>query len=88
MEILRTVFIVCAALYALFYLFFAVKTGKPFKTILINALLGIVAFVIVNLLNGYTGVGLPANMWSLLCSVSAGVPGVALMIFMRILWLI
>lgn len=88
MEIIKTVFICLAAVYAVAFLFFAFKTGKPFKTVMINICVGIGAFVILNLLSRYTGVALGVNLWSLLCAAAAGVPGVALMVVMRLLWLI
>lgn len=88
METIKTIFICLAALYAVAFLFFAFKTGKPLKTILINIFVGLAAFTVLNLCSKYTGVALGVNGWSLLCAGAAGVPGVALMVLMRILWLI
>ena len=88
MEILKTAFIIFAAVYALAFLVFAFKTGKALKSIIINAALGLGAFITLNLLSSYTGVGLGVNPWSLLCSASAGIPGVALMVVMRVIWII
>ncbi|MGI6269516.1 MAG: pro-sigmaK processing inhibitor BofA family protein [Candidatus Howiella sp.] len=88
MEILKTILIILAAVYAIAFLFFAFKTGKPLKTILLHLLLGLLAFLALNLTSGYTGVRLGVNPWSVLCASAAGVPGVALMVLMRLIWLI
>lgn len=88
METMKTIFICLAALYAVAFLFFAFKTGKPLKTLLLNILVGLAVFTLLNVSSEYTGVGLQVNGWSLLCAGAAGVPGVALMVLMRILWMI
>lgn len=88
METLKTVLIAFAAVYAIAFLFFAFKSGKPIKTILFSALLGLGVFVLLNLTGGYTGVSLGVNPWSVLCASVAGVPGVVLMVVMRLLWII
>ena len=88
MEILKTVLIMLAAVYAIAFLFFSFKTGKPIKTIFLHVLLGLAVFLVLNLTAGYTGVRLGVNPWSVLCASAAGVPGVALMVLMRLIWLI
>ena len=88
MEILKTVFIIFAAVYSIVFLLFAVKTGNALKCVLINASLGIGAFILLNILGRYTGVYLGVNPWTVLCSAGTGVPGVVLMVVMRNIWLI
>ena len=45
-------------------------------------------FWVLYLTAGYTGVRLGVTPWSVLCASAAGVPGVALMVLMRLIWLI
>ena len=88
MEILKNVFIGFAIVYAITFLVFSFKTGKPLKTIILNASLGLGAFIVLNLLSGYTGVHLGMNAWTVLCSAATGMPGVVLMVIMRNIWMI
>lgn len=88
MEILKTIFILLAAVYAITFLFFAFKSKKPLRTIVLSAALGIAVFVLLNLASGYTGIKLGVNPWSIICAACAGVPGVVLMVVMRMMWLI
>ena len=74
--------LICAAA----ILICAFKTKHPVRTILISALSGIAVLSIVSITGAFTGVSLPINGWTVGCSGVAGVPGVLLMLVMRMVW--
>lgn len=54
----------------------AVKGGKPLKSLLLNAFLGIAVMAVIDLTSKFTGVHIPVNQWTVLGSVGFGVPAV------------
>ncbi len=70
------------AIFALVILFFHIKTLKPVRSFLINALVGLGILFAVNLTAKYTGVGVGINIYSVSASAFFGVPAViAMLIF-------
>lgn len=51
-----------------------------------SGLTGVAVLTVINLLSPLSGVWLGVNPWSVGCSAVAGVPGVILMLTMRVLW--
>ena len=88
MSILRTCMIIGGCVYALCALVFLFRTKKPLRNLLLSAAIGLAALLLVHFTGPLTGVGLPLNPWSALCSAAAGIPGVLLLLAMRIVWLI
>lgn len=76
MEILKYVILSVLGLTLLFIFFFAIKSRKFFKTIFLNAILGILAVAVLNLTSGFSGVYIPLNYYSAGTSAVLGLPGV------------
>jgi len=74
--------IICAAA----ILFSALKTKRPFRSLLISGAGGVAALAVIMITGMFTGVTLAFNGWSLLCAVCAGIPGVVLMLAMKAFW--
>ena len=64
------------------FIHYAAKKKKPFRRAFLSMLLGIAALGAVNLLSPLTTVYIPVTELSLELSAAAGVPGVALMVFL------
>ena len=88
MSILKICMIIGACIYGLCALVFLVRTKKPFRNLLLSAAIGLAALLAVHFTGPLTGVELPLNPWSVLCSAAAGIPGVLLMLGMRMVWMI
>ena len=76
MEILKYVGIAVIAVGAVALLIFAAKTGKPFKTLILNAFLGIAVMAIIDLTAKFTGVHIPVNQYTVAGSAVFGIPAV------------
>ena len=86
MSILKYVLIACAVISAIVILFAAMRTKRPMKTLISSAIGGIIALIAVAITGIFTGVVLNINLWTLLCAAFAGIPGVVLMLVMKMLW--
>lgn len=64
------------SLFALILLFLHIKTLRPVRSVLLHALLGIAAFVLINLTSRFTGVRLPLNWYTAAGSAVFGIPAV------------
>lgn len=62
---------------------FAVKNGKPLKTVFSGAFCGLAAMLIINLTEGLTGVMLPVNPMTVTVSGLMGIPGVMGLIILK-----
>lgn len=76
MEFLKYAAITLLGLTAFCILIFAIKSGKPIRSLFINALLGIAALLAVNLTARFTGVHIPVNQWTAAGSAIYGIPAV------------
>lgn len=86
MEYLKYAFICVLGVFELVVMIFAVKSGKPLKTILINAIAGLAALAVINLSKTFTGVFVPVNPISVTLSGSMGIPGVIGLIISRFIF--
>ena len=86
MEYLKYAFICVLSLFELVVMIFAVKAGKPFKTVIINALAGLAAMAVINLTKNFTGVFVPLNPISVTLSGIMGIPGVIGLIIIRFIF--
>lgn len=84
MEFLKYGGIALAAVGGLFVLIFALKTGKPFKALLLNAVSGIAALMLINITTRFTGVHIPINQWTAGFSAGFGIPAVSLFLLLPI----
>lgn len=76
MEILKYGGIAVLAVGALALLIFAAKSGKPFKTLLLNAFMGIAVMAVIDLTAKFTGVYIPVNQYTAAGSAVFGIPAV------------
>ncbi len=76
MGIFKIIILSVLGLTALLILFFALKSRRFFKTIFLNALLGILAITVLNLTSRFSGVYIPVNYYSAGTGAVLGLPGV------------
>ena len=74
------VIVVLAVAVALF------KTGRPVRGIVGSGAQGICALAAVNIAGAFTGVSLGLNLFSGLCCLVLGIPGVVGMLFMKLIF--
>ncbi len=75
------------AIGALVLLIFAAKTGKPFKSLLLNAFIGIAAMAVIDLTAKFTGVHIPVNWWTVTGSAVFGIPAVCGFLILPIIFI-
>lgn len=85
MEILKYAAIIILSLAAFVILGLSVGSGKPIKVLLINALIGVAAFTIVNLTARFTGIRIPLNEWTLAGAGIYGIPAVFGLLILRLI---
>ena len=61
------------------------RTKKPFKNLLINAIIGIGALVVLYLTKGITGITVPINTYTAAFSAVGGIAGVVLILILKII---
>lgn len=77
-----------AAVTAVTVLVGAVKTGHPIRALFGSALQGACALAAVNVTGMFTGVSLGLNLLSGIACAAAGVPGVATLLFLKLIFAI
>lgn len=85
MKILGVLAIVWISICILVLLLLHIKSHKMIKSILINALLGFAAILIINLTQKYTGTYIPLNWWTVGGSGLFGLPCVCAIILTQII---
>lgn len=76
MKILLISLICLISISALIILLMALYSGRPIKWLFLNALAGVSALIIINLLKKYTGVYIPINAYSLFGATAFSLPAV------------
>ena len=76
MDAVKYIIISVLAITALIILFFAIKSRKFIRTLLLNAFLGIIAIIVINLTKKFSGVYIPVNYWTFGIGGALGLPGV------------
>lgn len=71
--------------FALAILFFALKSRRPLRFLLLNAIIGIIAMIVVNTASQFTGVYIPVNRFSVSGVSVFGVPAVIGLIILQII---
>ncbi len=71
---------------AVLMLIFLLRLGRFWLGWLFSAITGLLAFGLVNLTAAWTGVSLPVSLLSLGVAGVGGIPGVVLMLALRLLW--
>lgn len=87
MQVLKVIYIVCAVIAGLAIIVAAVKSHRARHYLLISALVGIAGLIIASITGSFTGFGLPINLWTLICSAALSLPGVILMIILKLVWI-
>lgn len=86
MEILKYGGIAALIIGALAIFICAVKGGKPIKSLLINAFLGIAVMAAIDLTSKFTGVHVPVNQWTVAGAAGFGVPAVCAFLVLPIIF--
>ncbi len=86
MEILKYCAIALLSVAAIIIICLALKSGRPFKYIIINAVIGILSVVLVDVTSRFTGVHIPINEWTLSGSAVYGIPAVCGLLILQILF--
>ena len=76
MKLFLILTIVFLSLLELVLLFLYAKSGRFFKMLILNALLGFLTFVVINLLSRFTGFSIALNLYTVLGSALFSVPAV------------
>ncbi|MBQ5890104.1 MAG: pro-sigmaK processing inhibitor BofA family protein [Clostridia bacterium] len=71
---------------AIALIIFSFRGRRPFRTMLITALFGLLALTIVCVSGIFTGVTLPINIWTVSCSALGGVPGVITLLILKMIF--
>lgn len=72
--------------YVILLLYFAFASGKPFRVLFVNALLGLASFLAVDLTARFSGVYLPLNPWTAGTAAGMGLPGVFGLLILRLIF--
>ena len=86
---MKAVGIVLISVLSLFLLVLAVlhiKSRRPFRSAVINALLGVAALAAVNLTARFTGVRVPLNIYTVPSSAVFGIPAVMTFVVFQFLF--
>ena len=86
MKVLGIVLISVLSLFTLILVVLHIKSRRPFRSALINALLGLAAVAAVNLTAHFTGVRVPINIYTVPGAAVFGIPAVAASIIFQILF--
>lgn len=77
--------IIFLLIYGFIYLILGAKTKKPFKTIFLNAFLGILLLLAISFTKRYTGINLPVNGYTLGLSGIFGIPGAVFLLIANLI---
>lgn len=76
MKIFGILCLIFLCIIELILLFLAARSGKFFKTVILNAVLGLLTLTLINLLSRFTGFGIAVNVYTILGSTLFSVPAV------------
>ena len=76
LENLKIYVIILLGISALLILIFSLISKKPFKTLLLNVLIGIMVLAIINLTEKYSGVRIPINVYTVFGCAVLGIPAI------------
>lgn len=85
MEILKYSAIALLGLSSLIILIFALRSGRPIKLLIMNVFFGILALVIINLTDDFTGVHIPVNQWTVTGGAVLGIPALCGFLVLKII---
>lgn len=68
-------------------LYFSFMGRKPIKILFVNALLGLGTLVILKLLEGFSGIFIPINQYTVVASATMGIPATLGILILRLIFL-
>ena len=86
MEILKYGAMALLGLSCFIILIFALRSARPIRLLLTNAVFGISALVIINLTENFTGVYIPINQWTVAGGAIFGIPALCGFLVLRIIF--
>ena len=85
MKALSVVFISLLSVFAFVLIIIYIKSRRPIRSAVLNALLGLAALAAVNLTARFTGVYIPINIYSLPGAAIFGLPAVCAFVLIQML---
>lgn len=85
--ILKYIFPVILIFFTLVIMFFALKSKKFFKALLLNAVLAYLACLLINLTTIYSGVRIPVNQYTVLGCTVFGTPAVVFFLLLNLIFI-
>ena len=85
MKILGIITIIFISICAFVLLILHIKSKRLFRSLFLNAFLGLTAIALVNLVKGFTGVHIPINWYTLGGGAVFGIPAVCGIVIMQML---
>jgi hypothetical protein len=76
MKIFLILTIIFLSFTELFILFLAARSGKFFKALILNAVLGLLTLTTINLISRFTGFGIAVNFYTVIGSALFSLPSV------------
>lgn len=86
MEILKYFAIALLSVTAIVIIGFMLKSGRPFKYIILNAVIGLAAIFLVDITSRFTGVHIPINEWTVSGSAGYGIPAVCGFLILQLIF--
>ena len=87
MEIIKNLILVILIISELFCLYYSIKKGGFLKVVFLNALLGILTMIAVNLSTEYTNCYIPINLYTVIFPCTFGVPAVIGLVLLKFIFL-
>ena len=87
MEILKWIIVFLVIIFSVLLFYFSLKSKKFFSTVLVNALSGIFAIIIINLTEKYIGCHIPINPYTVSFSALFGIPAVVVLLIINLLFI-
>lgn len=86
MNYFNYIVIACGIISVLIVLFFAIRTKKFFKTLIVSALIGISTLLILHFTSGLTGFSAEITPFTLSASGIFGLPGVVAIVISKMIF--
>ncbi len=77
---------IAGAVFVLVILQIVAGNQKPFRRVVLFALIGIGMLTVLNVISPLTGVSLPVSRLSICISALLGIPGITMMLLLQLLW--
>ncbi|MEG1887165.1 MAG: pro-sigmaK processing inhibitor BofA family protein [Oscillospiraceae bacterium] len=84
MQIIKIAIMILMAGYLICLLIFAIRTKRPVSALVISAVVGIAALIMVNLTSEFTGFHIAVNPWTVGTSVAFSLMGVLSLVLVRL----